>query len=239
MEFVFVQQTPAPQDSRQTSMRHANSHKARIAHARVRRRRTEDYLRSKSCNEIQGEASLDQQRRLDDSALILSHPSSRLVHQALPQTVSGAFLHEPLSTFVGSLTAREHFIFEHCKNSLQPAFAWSIDQAPKDIKVVGPETQAHCPMINYTGQYMDSLRSNWVLYASTDIEFLKGFLLSGCRHLATVSPNKEFSSLTAQYKLQHLRDLQEAISEKSVESSRAAVAKALVLASDDVGHDPS
>lgn len=33
----------------------------------------------------------------------------------LPPNISGAFEHEPLASFLGSLTPREHYMFQHCE----------------------------------------------------------------------------------------------------------------------------
>lgn len=80
-----------------------------------------------------------------------------------------------------------------------------------------------------------AIGSNWVLLASTEIEMLQGFLLTACRHLSQSSSDQGFSELAIQYKLRHVQSLRETMLGEDPSASRAAVTKALVLATDDVG----
>lgn len=77
-------------------------------------------------------------------------------------------------------------------------------------------------------------KQNWILFSSTEVELLKGFLLAACRHLYIVHLEKEFGQLAIQYKLNYVRSLRETISATGPASSRMAVTKALVLGIDEV-----
>jgi hypothetical protein len=77
-------------------------------------------------------------------------------------------------------------------------------------------------------------KQNWILFSSTEIELLKGFLLAACRHLYIVHLEKEFGPLAIQYKLNYVRSLRETISATGPASGRMAVTKALVLSIDEV-----
>lgn len=77
-------------------------------------------------------------------------------------------------------------------------------------------------------------RQNWILFSSTEVDLLKGFLLAVCRHLCMVQSEKECEQLAIQYKLTYVQSLREAISAIGLPSSRTAVGKALVLSMDEV-----
>lgn len=94
--------------------------------------------------------------------------------------------------------------------------------------------QPRCPVLNYMGAQNEYMRKNWVLFSSTNPEFLKGHLLAACRHLAAESAESEYLELAIQYKLRYIRDLQEVLWTGDPSASRTAVSRALVLAIDDV-----
>ena len=77
--------------------------------------------------------------------------------------------------------------------------------------------------------------SNWIMIASTEVDMLRGFLLTACRHISQSSSDQGFAELAIQYKLNHVHDLQRALLAKGAVAGRTAVTKALVLATDDVG----
>lgn len=93
---------------------------------------------------------------------------------------------------------------------------------------------ARCPILNVLGDENRRIRDNWVILSSTNLEILKGTLLSACRWLSIVQQETEYAELAIQYKLRLVRDLQETIGMGCLLSSRSAVSKALVLAFDEV-----
>ncbi|KZL70448.1 hypothetical protein CT0861_07107 [Colletotrichum tofieldiae] len=133
----------------------------------------------------------------------------------LPQALSGAFEHEPLASFLKSLTFEEHFMFSHY------------------VQEIAPNLEAQCPVVNYLGQKYDNIRGNWLLLGSTDINLLRGFLLAACRHLS-FHQGELYSEWAIQYKLKHVQDLRECLSADDPASRRTSVAKALVLAFDEI-----
>jgi hypothetical protein len=92
-------------------------------------------------------------------------------------------------------------------------------------------------MIQLSERYQH-IRNNWILFSTTDIDFLKGFLLSGCRHLSMIESVEEYAELALQYKLNYLQSLRETISAGTTLSRRTAITRALVLAFDDVSQNP-
>lgn len=96
--------------------------------------------------------------------------------------------------------------------------------------------QLYCPLFNFFDHQPNYIK-NWVTYASTDLELLKGFLLTACRHLALDDSDKEYAEIAVQYKLTYVQSLQQHIAGESLAARRTAVTKALVLAMDDVGQN--
>lgn len=93
---------------------------------------------------------------------------------------------------------------------------------------------AACPVIKHFAEYSHYMRDNWLLFSSTDIDFLKGFLLASCRHLSLVHFQEEYARIAIQYKLDYVQSLRKIISTEDLSLGRVAVTRALVLASDDV-----
>lgn len=91
-----------------------------------------------------------------------------------------------------------------------------------------------CPIVKYLGKRYEDVRANWILVSSTNVELLSGFLLAGCRHLSMQRLEDEFTELAIQYKVRCIQSLQEVMSATDLLTNRTAIAKALVLAFDDV-----
>ncbi|CAM1504983.1 Fc.00g106200.m01.CDS01 [Cosmosporella sp. VM-42] len=203
--------------------RQAHSHAARVAHARARKLRMANHMPQKGiiaqngnprvvvdASEHQAQVIVARQPHKQASA------SSNTIRCSISKTIPGAFEHEPLARFLGSLTSREHFIFHHY------------------VRVVFPNMQVQCPVIQYLGELQAYVKANWILLSSTDMDLLKGFLLAACRHLSMVGVEKEYDEFAIQYKLRYVRNLRETISAGNLVSSRMAVTRALVLAFDEI-----
>ncbi|KPM38265.1 hypothetical protein AK830_g8296 [Neonectria ditissima] len=209
MEFI-----PASHPARTTSTelkRQAHSHAARVAHARARRLRVANYMHEKgTAGETSSrKASGDQQHY---HALVIQDK----MKTSVPKVIPGAFEHEPMTSFKKSLTFQERFMLDHY------------------IKVVMPYLNNYCPVLQHLGEWHKSMRNNWILHSSTDVDLLRGFLLGACRHLSMVNSEEKFAEIAVQYKLSYVKSLRETISTQSPSSKRIAVTKALVLAFDEI-----
>lgn len=100
--------------------------------------------------------------------------------------------------------------------------------------MVIPYLDFHCPILNRLAEYHAHLRKNWLFFSSTDIHFLKGFLLAACRHLSMVYPDGDYAQLAIQYKLSYVKSLRQGISAEAEPPSGTSVTRALVLAFDEV-----
>lgn len=82
----------------------------------------------------------------------------------------------------------------------------------------------------------------WVPFALTEASLLDLLFLISCRHLsATYTTEQEQHALTRlaiQYKLKCLRSLRDTISREPTSLSHSALAQAIMLAYDEVGHPP-
>ncbi|KAH9902144.1 hypothetical protein F4778DRAFT_736448 [Xylariomycetidae sp. FL2044] len=203
-----------------SSTRKAHSHAARAAHARTRRLRVAHYTeQKKAAARVEDENS----RRRKASERLETGRQDELVSYTpqgtaseLPKSIGGAFEHEPLASFLRSLTQREHFLFDHY------------------VTVVLPDLYLYCSSMRTLSQYHPDMAANWLFFGSTDIEILRGFLLTSCRHLSEICAEREYVQLAIEYRLHHVKSLRESMSAGSASASRVAVTKALVLASDDV-----
>lgn len=107
-----------------------------------------------------------------------------------------------------------------------------------DVQEIAPLLETQCPVVNHFGQNHDSMRGNWLLFSSTDINLLHGFLLTACRHLS-LQQGEIYAVWAIQYKLKYVQDLRESLSADDPTSRRTAVSKALVLAFDEVNKNSS
>ncbi|KAI1410438.1 hypothetical protein F5Y13DRAFT_167771 [Hypoxylon sp. FL1857] len=215
MEFITMVH-PAQSGSKELR-RQAHSHAARVAHARVRRRRVAGYIHQKAHAhdpDMQEQARQSPNRAVDEDAQVMIGCDASMV--LAPRSISGAFEHEPMATFLTSLTYREHLLFSHY------------------IKVVLPYMCTHCPVMLNFAEYSNYMRKNWILFSSTDIDLLRGFLLASSRHLSIVCLEEEFVKVAIQYKLAYLQSLREIVSAADPSLGRIAVSRALVLAFDDI-----
>ncbi|CAI0646565.1 unnamed protein product [Colletotrichum noveboracense] len=215
MKFITMVH-PAQKDSANLR-RQAHSHAARVAHARARRRRMVEHTQRREILGVaEGDSEVaDSEERMSSNWKNLESFVRDEITLVLPPNISGAFEHEPLASFLGSLTPREHYMFQHY------------------VQVVVPEMLSQCPVLNYMGKHNDHVRNNWVLLSSADTDFLKGFLLAACRHLSTIKSEKEYAEIAIQYKLRYIQDLRRTILSDGPSSRREAVTRALVLAFDD------
>ncbi|TEA15687.1 hypothetical protein C8034_v002283 [Colletotrichum sidae] len=211
MEFITMVH-PGDKDSAKLKRR-AHSHAARVAHARARRLRTQEHEEENAAitGRVEPESVSASSRHCPSAS---EHTTSAA--QSIPATVSGAFEHEPLASFLSLLSSKELFMFHYYTN------------------IVFPRVRDSCPIVNYIDKDEHYIRDNWILLGSIDVDFLNGFLLAACRHLSIVEKEKEYAGLAIEYKLRNIRGLRESILGDSLTASRSAVTRALVLACDDL-----
>ncbi|KAF7562260.1 hypothetical protein G7046_g1851 [Stylonectria norvegica] len=246
MEFITMVH-PGQGQSRNLTQQ-AHSHAARVAHARTRRRRMTEFLHRTSAKENPETLNKSPQHHHyhaypvygSESGISASRFGIRL---SIPDSLSSSFEHEPLASFLRSLTSQEHFMFNHCKFPKKIHLFSSVEQTRhqkaalmtyEDIHSVFPDMQAQCPIINYLGARHDYITSNWILFSSTDLELLKGFLLAASRHLYMLGRDDRYEAIAIHYKLRYVRSLRETIRGGDLFSSRAAVTRAVVLAFDEM-----
>ncbi|KAK4039723.1 NADP-dependent oxidoreductase domain-containing protein [Parachaetomium inaequale] len=199
--------------------RQAHSHAARASHARARRARVAAHAAFDSTSQKDASESSTHPKAVTVSPARNMNLAQRLglhVSSSVPASISSSFEHEPLASFLRSLTSREHYLFDFY------------------IQVVTPDMCNRCPVLNLLGDVNRRVRDNWVILSSTNVEMLRGSLLSACRWLSIVHQQPEYAELAIQYKLRLVRDLQETIGVGTPSSRRSAVSKALVLAFDEI-----
>ncbi|KAH7141096.1 hypothetical protein EDB81DRAFT_799406 [Dactylonectria macrodidyma] len=140
----------------------------------------------------------------------------KVVTPITPSIVSTTIEHGPFASFVESLTLVEHFLFNHY------------------VQVVRPHLNLNCPVMKNAGESQEYMRQNWMFLSSTDIDFLRGFLLAACRHLSIVNMDENYVQLAIQYKLGYVQSLRQDILANNEASKRVAVTKALVLTLDEL-----
>lgn len=112
-----------PKERKSTLSRRVHSHAARVAHARSRQLRKAQYAKQnhqpaetreglgQGERQFQPKERVDAKSREDDQVSSAYDQDSRTPPL---NYVPGAFEHEPLAGFLRSLTALEHFMFNHC-----------------------------------------------------------------------------------------------------------------------------
>lgn len=117
MEFITVFD-PSQKGSADLSRR-AHSHAARVAHARARKIRVEEHMQQKRIinqKEMPHAKSLVERMQENPSSISReqSLPSQLKTTSSIPLLLPTSFEHEPLASFLRSLTFRERFMFQHC-----------------------------------------------------------------------------------------------------------------------------
>ncbi|KAI6784827.1 uncharacterized protein J7T54_007920 [Emericellopsis cladophorae] len=115
-----------------------------------------------------------------------------------------------------TLTHSEHKLFHHY------------------ITIVFPGLNATCPVLTQVSSGARSLAENWLLFSSTSFHFLRGFLLSACRHLAMAYPEAGYENVAQQYKWRYIRALQQELAVGHGLISAATATLAMVLVFDDI-----
>ncbi|KAH6679873.1 hypothetical protein F5X68DRAFT_234395 [Plectosphaerella plurivora] len=142
--------------------------------------------------------------------------------QTVPFSIPSDLQHEPLASFRQSLTEKEHFLF-------------NLSHPHLYVNTITPETRNICPILNnIRNDFGQTVCDNWTILATTNMDLLRGSLLASCRYMAQVEMNSQYAQCADQYKLNIVRDLQNAIAVDSPSSRRDAVSKALVLTFDDI-----
>ncbi|GKZ26839.1 hypothetical protein AbraIFM66951_003568 [Aspergillus brasiliensis] len=207
-ETPFINVTLAPKEKAaltEPQRRTTRSHAARSAHARVRHRRMMEYQAQK------------RERDTRDN-VTRSYPGIRESASLGIVTVLSADRRDPFMSFARGLDPMEQFLFDHYVN------------------VVIPLMRCNESAI-FFAQRMIKL---WVPTAITESSLLDIILLAACRHLSVAySPGQQkqqyvFQRLTFQYKSQSLHALRHAISAEVPLLSDSTVAKAIMLAYDEL-----
>ena len=218
-ELQFIITAPEAASSTTSQQRVARSHAARSAHARVRRLRTSQYQAQRKrewLNDVKYKLN-----RATDIVTVL--PASRK---------------DPFNSFARPLKPLEQMLFDHCMFDRNTSFAAKIT-IPKDVTAIIPLMRCTELAIDFS-QRMTSV---WIPHALTEASLLDILFLASCRSLSASyhHPKQEqqkelFTRLGFQYKLKSLQSLRDAISTETPIYSDSTVAKAIMLAYDEVMH---
>lgn len=216
-ELQFIITAPEAAISPTSQQRIARSHAARSAHARARRLRTSQYQAQKK------------REWLDDVKCRLNRPTDIV-------TVLPASRKDPFTSFARVLKPLEQMLFDHCMFDQNTNFAAEIT-IPKDVTAIIPIMRCTELAIDFS-QRMTSV---WIPLALTEASLLDILFLASCRslsasyHHAKQEQQKQFfARLGFQYKLKSLQSLRGAISAETTVYSDSTVAKAIMLAYDEV-----
>ncbi|RAK90810.1 hypothetical protein BO79DRAFT_169836 [Aspergillus costaricaensis CBS 115574] len=208
-EVPFINVTLVPKEKAtltESQQRITRSHAARSAHARVRHRRMTEYQAQK------------RGRRDTRDSVFSIYPSFRDSVSPGVVTILSADRRDPFHCFARGLNSLEHFLFDHY------------------VSVVIPLMRCNESAI-FFAQRMIRL---WVPTAITESSLLDIILLAACRHLSIAygqgsqEQQRIFQQLTLQYKSQSLHALRHAISAEMPLLSDSTVAKAIMLAYDEL-----
>ncbi|KAF3394304.1 hypothetical protein F1880_004762 [Penicillium rolfsii] len=183
----------------------AHSHAARSAHAKARRLRTIQY---------QAQKNLVKQGGLVGSSVeekpLKEHPKTQLI------TILSANRKDPFTSFATSLKPMEEMLFDHY------------------VTVIIPLMRCDEP----TPEFTQRMTNTWVPLARSDASLLDITFLLSCRHLsASYTQSRQEPDLTQRalhYKNICLKKLRDAISYEAPCFTDSTVAKAIMLAYDEL-----
>ncbi|KAL2202332.1 hypothetical protein CC79DRAFT_1338394 [Sarocladium strictum] len=231
MEFITL--SHPSQKSSATLQKAARSHAARVAHARAKKARKEvpegpDQRPVKKVTPKPGSRHTTrllravEYARVDTSARFSTGATAGpWVDVTTPLSIFGAFQHEPIASFVNSLSHQERFAFDHY------------------IRTVTFELEGRCP--TYCKGPKDKTEdSNWLPLTSLDIELLRGCILISSRQIALTYKNGSYEEMATKHKLRLVREVRGALFRENLAGSsqagsngaavaRSAVINALVL----------
>lgn len=216
-ELQFITTAPEAVSSTASQQRVARSHAARSAHARVRRLRTSQYQAQKKREWLN-----DMNCRLNRSTDIV--------------TILPASRKDPFNSLARPLKPMEQMLFDHCMFDQNISSAAKVT-IPKDVTAIIPLMR--CTELAF--DFSQRMTSVWIPHALTEASLLDILFLASCRSLSACyhHPKQEqqkqlFTRLGFQYKLQSLQSLRDAISTETPMYSDSTVAKAIMLAYDEV-----
>jgi hypothetical protein len=206
-QFILVSSNDPEEATRSATRQRklAHSHAARSAHAKARRLRTIQYQAQKNSTKQGG---------LVEISVKLgpwkAHPNTPLV------TILSADRKDPFMSFATPLKPIEEMLFDHY------------------VTVIIPLMRCNEPTLEFTQR----MTSTWVPLARADASLLDIIFLLSCRHLsASYTQSHQESSFTQRafhYKSVCLKVLRDAISNEAPCFSDSTVAKAIMLAYDEL-----
>jgi hypothetical protein len=218
-EVQFIITAPETAKLSKPQQRVARSHAARSAHARERRIRTSQYQ------------AQNKREWLNKMNFSLSKPAEIV-------TVLPASRKDPFTSFARPLILLEQMLFDHCMSESNARFD-AVIPTPKDVTAIIPLMRCTELAIDFS-QRMTSV---WIPLALTEASLLDILFLASCRNLSASynRPDQEeqkhfYTHLGYQYKVKSLRSLRDAISTEVPVYGDSTVAKAIMLAYDEVLH---
>ncbi|CEJ53826.1 hypothetical protein PMG11_00167 [Penicillium brasilianum] len=187
----------------------AHSHAARSAHAKARRLRTIQYQAQK-----RSAKQSDPAENCDEEGSPIEFPTSQIIRN-LP-----ADRKDPFMSFATPLKPVEEMLFDHY------------------VTVIVPLMRCEEPTLEFT----ERMTRTWVPLARTDASLLDIIFLLSSRHLSAINTQSQQRSAYTQrafhYKSTCLRILRDAISNEAPYFSDSTIAKAIMLAYDEVESIP-
>lgn len=219
-EVEFLVNTPSdPTDTLRRQRKIAVSHAARSAHAKTRREQTIRY----------------QAQKLRDY-----HARHKIVPATQAINMLPASRKDPFVTFARSLDHVEPMLFDHCTYFCIATWIRTVTYLLLLTVVTNIIPLMRCEerAVSFTHR----MTTIWVPFALTEASLLDLLFLISCRHLSatyTIEQQQQlFTRLAIQYKLKCIRSLRDTISGEPTSLSNSAVAQAIMLAYDEVGHLP-
>jgi hypothetical protein len=228
VQFILVSSNNSAEATRAATRQRklAHSHAARSVHAKARRLRTIQYQAQKHSTKHGGSVE-----RSVEQGPPKEHQKAQLI------TLLSADRKDPFMSFATPLNPIEEMLFDHCMHDL----IWDsplITNIPENVAVIIPLMRCNEPTIEFT----ERMTRSWVPLARADASLLDIIFLLSCRHLsASYTQSHQESNFTQRafhYKSTCLKILRDAISNEAPYFSDSTVAKAIMLAYDEVRYIP-
>ncbi|KFY51226.1 hypothetical protein V496_08885 [Pseudogymnoascus sp. VKM F-4515 (FW-2607)] len=201
--------------------RRANSHAARIAHAKARRLRTIEFQASKAIQAPMGSQEVEDQTIVAASGVVqpILDDTVEIEQSILPSPASllASDRKDPFESFGRPFKPVEHFLLDYY------------------VKVVIPHMDEKCNKLVDSQKYVNLMTGEWVRLTLTNVGTQCGIFLAACRHLVEQQQQLKYLQLATQYKLYCIRALQNAISsEVSSLISDGTVGIGILMAYDEL-----
>ncbi|KAH8897457.1 hypothetical protein GQ53DRAFT_743149 [Thozetella sp. PMI_491] len=234
------------------SRKAARSFAAKEGHARVRRKRVQEHQATKKQLLPAPDATSAVATRRAEPPLAPRPPNAHRLSWRPPavSVVYPSFAADPFAAAARPVTLFEHGLLDHCKFNLHP-FPSDNPSRFAPLAVAPSKVVPHClieidirvivPGIGYANspyssleEYANGTQREWIPLALTDPGMLDGIFITACRSLYALHGGGPYLEYALRYKLRCMASLQKSISEERDRPRGSSVAKAMLLAGDEV-----